>query len=97
MHVGVIIVAAGRSERMRSSVPKPLLELRGRSLLRHSVQAFDAHPRINELVVVLPADLVADGASLVGATSHPCHLVSGGERRQDSVRHGFVRISEGAD
>lgn len=97
MHVGVIIVAAGRSERMRSSVPKPLLELRGRSLLRYSVQAFDAHPLVSELVVVLPADLVHEGRSLVGSTSRPCHVVPGGARRQDSVRHGFDRISGAAD
>ena len=97
MHVGVIIVAAGRSERMGSSVPKPLLELRGRSLLRHSVQVFDAHPLVRELVVVVPADLVHEGRSLVGSTSRPCHVVAGGERRQDSVRHGFDRISAGAD
>jgi 2-C-methyl-D-erythritol 4-phosphate cytidylyltransferase/2-C-methyl-D-erythritol 2,4-cyclodiphosphate synthase len=97
MHVGVIIVAAGRSERMRSAVPKPLLEIGGRSLLRRSVQAFDEHPLVQELVVVLPRDLVGDGPGLVGTTRRPCRIVAGGERRQDSVRQGFASLSQDAD
>jgi 2-C-methyl-D-erythritol 4-phosphate cytidylyltransferase/2-C-methyl-D-erythritol 2,4-cyclodiphosphate synthase len=97
MHVGVIIVAAGRSERMRSTVPKPLLELGGRSLLRRSVEAFDEHPLVQELVVVLPRDLVGDGPTLVGSTRRPCRVVAGGERRQDSVRQGLAELSQDTD
>jgi 2-C-methyl-D-erythritol 4-phosphate cytidylyltransferase/2-C-methyl-D-erythritol 2,4-cyclodiphosphate synthase len=97
MHVGVIIVAAGRSQRMGLAVPKPLLDLGGQTMLRRSVDAFDAHPLVSELVVVLPQDLVEAGPSLVGRTAHPCQLVEGGERRQDSVRRGFSQISASAE
>jgi 2-C-methyl-D-erythritol 4-phosphate cytidylyltransferase/2-C-methyl-D-erythritol 2,4-cyclodiphosphate synthase len=73
--------------------PKPLLDLGGRSMLRRSVEAFDRHPAIAEIVVVLPAELVGQGASLVGPTSAPCRITAGGERRQDSVRAGLGRLS----
>jgi 2-C-methyl-D-erythritol 4-phosphate cytidylyltransferase / 2-C-methyl-D-erythritol 2,4-cyclodiphosphate synthase len=91
--VGVIIVAAGRGQRMGGAQPKQLLDLAGRSMLQRSVDAFDGHPAIAEIVVVLPAELVPDGASLVGETKRVCRIAAGGERRQDSVRAGVQRLS----
>jgi 2-C-methyl-D-erythritol 4-phosphate cytidylyltransferase/2-C-methyl-D-erythritol 2,4-cyclodiphosphate synthase len=93
MSVGVIIVAAGRGERMGAPVPKALVAIAGRSLLRRSVAVFDDHPAVEALVVVLPSDLVALGHTLVGDTRRPCRFVAGGERRQDSVRSGFAALT----
>jgi 2-C-methyl-D-erythritol 4-phosphate cytidylyltransferase len=92
--VGVIIVAAGRGQRMGEERPKQLLDLGGRSLLRRSVEAFDGHPDIVEIVVVLPAELVDEGLALVGATQRLCRITAGGERRQDSVRAGLSQLSQ---
>jgi 2-C-methyl-D-erythritol 4-phosphate cytidylyltransferase/2-C-methyl-D-erythritol 2,4-cyclodiphosphate synthase len=93
MSVGVIIVAAGRGARLGASQPKQLLDLGGRTMLQRSVAAFDGHPRAGEIVVVLPAELVRDGAALIGPTTRPVACVAGGARRQDSVRAGFNRLS----
>jgi 2-C-methyl-D-erythritol 4-phosphate cytidylyltransferase/2-C-methyl-D-erythritol 2,4-cyclodiphosphate synthase len=90
--VGVIIVAAGRGTRMGSALPKQLLDLGGRTILRRSIEAFVGHPRVSQIVVVLPPELVAGGASVVGETTQPCAIVSGGERRQDSVKLGFAAM-----
>ena len=95
--VGVIIVAAGRGMRLGGSVPKQLLDLGGHTMLQRSVAAFDSHPRVDEIVVVLPADLVADGRNLIGPIRKSCHCVAGGERRQDSVRQGSSRLSPAVD
>jgi len=97
MHVAAIIVAGGQGARMGGGRPKQLLELDGRSLLQHSVAACDAHPLVRELVVVLPAALVASAPSLIGETRCPCRVVSGGARRQDSVRHGVAALSADAE
>jgi len=94
MSVGVIIVAAGRGARLGASVPKQLLDIGGRTILQRSVVPFDAHPLVSELVVVLPADQVEAGASLVGETRRPVQFAAGGARRQDSVRHGFAKLSD---
>lgn len=97
MSVGVIVVAAGRGQRLGGAVPKQLLEVDGRTLLRRSVDVFDGHPDVAELVVVLPSELVASGTSLVGHTARPCRFVAGGERRQDSVRHGLGALTSAVD
>jgi 2-C-methyl-D-erythritol 4-phosphate cytidylyltransferase/2-C-methyl-D-erythritol 2,4-cyclodiphosphate synthase len=97
MSLGVIIVAGGRGDRMGSSVPKQLLEIGGRTLLRRSIAGFDALPFIDRLVVVLPAELVARGPELAGVTRHECRFAGGGERRQDSVACGFHALGEDMD
>jgi 2-C-methyl-D-erythritol 4-phosphate cytidylyltransferase/2-C-methyl-D-erythritol 2,4-cyclodiphosphate synthase len=97
MSVGVIIVAAGRGARLGAPVPKQLLDVGGRSMLQRSVATFDVHPRVSELVVVLPEALVGDGPSLVGRTLRPLQFTAGGVRRQDSVREGFAKLSPGAE
>lgn len=97
MYVTAIIVAGGRGARVGGAVPKQLLEIGGVSVLRRSVMACDAHAAIQELVVVLPEALVAEGPALVGATRLPCRFVPGGARRQDSVRAGFAVVSDAAD
>lgn len=97
MSVGVIIVAAGRGARMGASEPKQLLDLGGRTMVRRSVQAFDAHASVSRIVVVLPVELVSAGASVVGPTTRPCAVVGGGDRRQDSVRCGLAALPADVD
>ena len=62
MHVTAIIAAAGSGSRLGSAVPKQLLDVGGRSMLSRSIAAFDTHPAISEVIVVMPASLVDGGA-----------------------------------
>lgn len=96
MFVSLILVAAGRGLRAGGDVPKQLVDLGGRTMLQRSVAACDAHPAVDEIVVVLPAELVADAEDLVGPTRAVCRVVAGGARRQDSVRAGFAAVSDEA-
>ena len=88
----MIIVAAGRGDRVGAPVPKQLLELGGRTILQRSVAVFDQHAGVGHLVVVLPGDLVALGESVVGPVCRPCRIVAGGARRQDSVSRGLAAM-----
>jgi 2-C-methyl-D-erythritol 4-phosphate cytidylyltransferase/2-C-methyl-D-erythritol 2,4-cyclodiphosphate synthase len=97
MFVSAIIAAGGRGQRFGSSVPKQLLAIEGRSALERSVALFLAHPQIDELIVALPAELVAEPPPYLRASTKPVKLVAGGARRQDSVQHAFAAISEAAD
>ena len=88
--LGVIIVAAGRSTRM-GGVDKTFATLLGAPLIAHTLDQFEAFPRVDEIVLVLAAESVTAGRELVrrkGYRKVP-HVCSGGERRQDSVRNGL--------
>jgi 2-C-methyl-D-erythritol 4-phosphate cytidylyltransferase/2-C-methyl-D-erythritol 2,4-cyclodiphosphate synthase len=97
MIVGVIIVAAGRGERLGGETPKQLLAVGGRTLLQRSVAALQATRDLASMVVVLPPDLAAEGASLIGGAAAGCRFVAGGARRQDSVARGFAALPAGID
>lgn len=97
MRVTAIIAAGGVGRRVGGGVAKQWLELGGRTILEHSVQAFTRHPAVGETVVVLPpADAQAPPSWLTGLSSR-VRVVPGGERRQDSVANGFDAADASAD
>src|SRR5688572_11465821 len=95
MFTTAIIVAGGRGARLGASQPKQLLEIGGRSMLQRSVDAFVAHPAVNEIVVVLPSELTR-GNVAIDAGAKLVRIAAGGARRQDSVAAGFRATSADA-
>lgn len=91
-----VIVAGGAGSRMGGDIPKQFLELKGRPVLVHAVEAFTtALPGI-ELVVVLPASHLEAGGNLL-ARHLPevgVFLAEGGETRFHSVRNGLALVRE---
>jgi 2-C-methyl-D-erythritol 4-phosphate cytidylyltransferase/2-C-methyl-D-erythritol 2,4-cyclodiphosphate synthase len=92
VRVTAIIAAGGRGARLGADRPKQLLEIGGVPILRRSVEAFLQHPAIADVVVALPADVVADAPAYLRSTAKPVVLVEGGVRRQDSVALAFARV-----
>jgi 2-C-methyl-D-erythritol 4-phosphate cytidylyltransferase/2-C-methyl-D-erythritol 2,4-cyclodiphosphate synthase len=98
MHVTAIIAAAGEGRRLGAAVPKQLLAIGGRSILERSVAAFAVHDRVDEVIVVLPAELAeAPEQCMTRDTSAAVRVVAGGQRRQDSVANAFDRVSAASD
>ena len=97
MHVTAIIAAAGAGRRLGAEMPKQLIELGGRSMLQRCVETFVGHPRVTDVVVVLPADLAAEPPEWLAAPAPRVRVVRGGERRQDSVANGFDALPESCD
>jgi 2-C-methyl-D-erythritol 4-phosphate cytidylyltransferase/2-C-methyl-D-erythritol 2,4-cyclodiphosphate synthase len=93
MKVSVIIAAGGQGTRLGAGVPKQWLAVGGRTLLERSIAAFDAHPRVDEIVVVVPPGTLD---APVPATATPQRVVPGGARRQDSVAEGFAAVAPDA-
>ena len=86
--VAAIVVAAGAARRFGS--PKQFTPLRGKAVLAWSLDAFESHPRVGAVIVVLPDD--AMGADLRAGHGKITAVVAGGEERQDSVFQGFLRV-----
>jgi 2-C-methyl-D-erythritol 4-phosphate cytidylyltransferase len=89
--VSAIIVAAGAGKRFGSA--KQFALLRGKSVLDWSLKAFAAHPEVDEIVLVLPAE--EDGIRYRKRGGKVVAVVPGGKRRQDSVVRGFERLDSG--
>ena len=97
MHVSAIIAAGGRGLRFGGSKPKQLLTLAGQPILQRSVNAFLECDDIDDIVVALPAELVAEPPAYLLSASKPIEIVEGGDRRQDSVARAFTQVSTRAD
>ncbi len=98
MRVTAIIAAGGSGRRLGSSAPKQLLDLGGQSILARSVAAFDSHPAISDIVVVVPPDLARSDADVhIGQTTRKVIVVAGGARRQDSVANAFAVVDPSAE
>ena len=94
MFVSAIIAAGGRGQRFGGPLPKQLLSIDGRSVLERSVALFLTHPEIDELVVALPEELVAEPPPYLRDARKPIRIVTGGARRQDSVLNAFRAVAD---
>jgi len=91
--VHALIPAAGRGTRYGGSVLKQYLPINGKAVLAHSIRAFQFHPLISGITVVLAED---DQwfESAVGALTAAVDTVTGGVTRAKSVRNGLQFISD---
>jgi 2-C-methyl-D-erythritol 4-phosphate cytidylyltransferase/2-C-methyl-D-erythritol 2,4-cyclodiphosphate synthase len=97
VRVGVIVAAGGRGTRLHGDVPKPLRLIAGRTILERSIEPFDDVEQVQEIVVVLPPDLVSDPPAVLRRFRTPLKLVRGGVRRQDSVSAGLDALTLAID
>ena len=85
-----VVLAAGSSTRM--GFDKLAVDLGGETVLGRSLRAFEACPRISEIVVVTgPDDALARQEA--ARCRKPVHLVAGGATRAESARSGVEAAS----
>ncbi len=91
MTVAAVIVAAGRGLRAGAPGPKQWEPLAGAQVIDHTMRAFQTHPAIGRIVLVLHADDMAKGQRFAEDT---VRLTSGGADRAASVRAGLADLSD---
>jgi len=91
----ILIVAGGRGTRMGGPQPKQFLELAGRPVLMHTLEAFDRWDASARLIVVLPEDQIETWKRLCEAHvfGRIHRVVAGGETRFHSVRNGLDDVA----
>lgn len=93
-----LIPAAGSGSRMGAATPKQYAPLAGRPLIEHAVRALCAHPRIDQVFVVLaPGDAQFAGCDWRGCEAKLIALYCGGETRAASVFNGLLAANDGID
>ncbi|MEP2023852.1 MAG: 2-C-methyl-D-erythritol 4-phosphate cytidylyltransferase [Reichenbachiella sp.] len=92
----VVIVAGGSGSRMQTAQPKQFIELEGRPILMHTLDAFYNSGLTMHLILVLPEDHLKTWQGLVKQhnykTTH--QITTGGSTRFDSVKNGLSVINE---
>lgn len=91
-----IIVAAGKSQRMKGNVDKAFFSLGPKPVLAYSLEAFEECGDIDEVIVVVRKDRIASAgamARMFGCTKVN-RVVAGGVKRQISVMNGLDCIGD---
>lgn len=99
MQADVILVAAGKGERMGAMLPKPFLSLLGIPLLIHTLRAITASALVRKIILVVAKDRESLSQELLqahGPFPLPITVVHGGTERQDSVRLGLSALDSGS-
>jgi 2-C-methyl-D-erythritol 4-phosphate cytidylyltransferase len=92
----LVVVAAGSSQRLKSSVPKPYLTLhKGRTVLEISLEAFRRVPGLRYSVVVTRKDYLDQAFSILKRMGMAGRSVEGGAEREDSVALGLEAVPPG--
>ncbi len=95
MQADVIVVAAGKGERMGAVLPKPFLPLLGIPLLVRTLRAVSSSRLVRKIILVIAEEresLCREMLQAYGPFRTPITIVHGGAERQDSVRFGLVAL-----
>ncbi|OKP76518.1 2-C-methyl-D-erythritol 4-phosphate cytidylyltransferase [Paenibacillus helianthi] len=92
--VGAVIVAAGRGTRMGTAESKQYLLLQGKPIIVHTLEVFQRHPLISEIVLVTGQEDVDRCREWVKAykLDKVSSVVTGGSERQHSVHLGLRKL-----
>jgi 2-C-methyl-D-erythritol 4-phosphate cytidylyltransferase len=93
--VAVVIPAGGAGRRMGGAY-KPLLMLRDRPVLAHTLQPFLDRSDVSAVVIAVPHDLLAAAPQWLRDIDR-VRLVAGGAERGDSVRNALAAVPDDAD
>ena len=95
-----VVPAAGQGLRMGGTTPKQFLALGGVPIIVHTLRVLQHSAAVSEIILAVPAAdreyCLHDIVACYGFTK-VTKVVAGGERRQDSGRHGLAEVGASRD
>lgn len=94
MSITALILAGGVGARVGASMPKQFIEIEGKPILFYTLEGFQRHPLVDEIVVVCVdgwQDYVRELAEAYGITKLRS-IVTGGAHGQESIRNGVFSL-----
>jgi 2-C-methyl-D-erythritol 4-phosphate cytidylyltransferase/2-C-methyl-D-erythritol 2,4-cyclodiphosphate synthase len=94
--VAALIVAAGTGQRFGGALPKVFADLAGQPMFVWSLRAFAAVPQISNIVLAVAPEYITIATDICHRLqlNTPYQVISGGPRRQDSVRAGLHAMTD---
>lgn len=94
-----IVAAAGKGQRLKSSIPKPFLKIKNKPVLSILLGVLSRQAQIKEIIIVANKDILRSVRKLVekGNFSKVKHVVLGAATRKGSVRNGLKALKAGKD
>ena len=108
MTIAVVLVAAGRGERLGAGVPKAFATVAGRTLLEHSIRRIFSTDELTQLVIAAPSSHIVEAEQIAravaaqvdlrlgvaaGSSAAKLSVVVGGDTRQQSIANALGAIA----
>src|ERR1700735_371544 len=95
MQMVAVVLAGGAGHRFGGSMPKQLQMLAGKTLIEHSVAAFEQAPGIHQVLVVMAPRFISQARETLAAGSYRklTAVIEGGDTRPDSTRQAIAALS----
>lgn len=95
-----VIPAAGSGVRLGSEIPKPFIEIRGKTILEHTLLKFTAAEGLIQIIVATSGEYISTVEKIfdaLTAQSISLKVVEGSRERQLSISNALPHISEEAE
>ena len=94
-----ILLAGGSGQRFGADRPKQFVRIGERTVLEHSLAAFEQSPHINAILIVSHPQHLDEVRELLPSSQHPklLTIVAGGAERQDSTLNALRALTQITD
>ncbi|OLT30236.1 2-C-methyl-D-erythritol 4-phosphate cytidylyltransferase [Actinomadura sp. CNU-125] len=92
-----VVLAGGVGARLGAGRPKQLIEIGGRSILGRAVAAFDGHPRVDEVLVVMAPGHLRAAATIAAPFGKVTAVIAGGDTRTASTVAALEALADRPD
>lgn len=88
------ILAGGVGQRVGRITPKQLLEIGGRTVIEHSIAAFEEAPEIDEIIVMMTPGFTREVEEIVGRSGFKkvSRILDGGASRPETSRRALLAL-----
>lgn len=94
-HTVAVILAGGTGARLGLDIPKQLLKIAGKTILEHTLDAFESHPDIDSILVMMAPGHVGQVQQLVAEAGYRkvARVAEGGSERFESTWRAIEALS----
>ncbi|HEU5156300.1 MAG TPA: 2-C-methyl-D-erythritol 4-phosphate cytidylyltransferase [Streptosporangiaceae bacterium] len=97
MTVTAVVLAGGVGRRLGGPAPKQLIEVAARPILAYSIEAFDAAPEIDEVIVVMAEGHEDSASDIARPFAKVRAVISGGDSRTESTLRALEVLADASD
>jgi 2-C-methyl-D-erythritol 4-phosphate cytidylyltransferase len=91
-----VVLAGGTGSRLGLTVPKQLLKIAGKTIIEHTIDAFEAHSDVDEILVMMAVGHTAQAQQLVSRAGYHkvVAVLDGGAERTESTAKAIEALAE---
>lgn len=91
-----VILAGGTGTRVGLSIPKQLIKIAGKTIIEHTIAAFEASPLIDEIVILMTPGHLDPVRAIVqnGEYAKVTQIVEGGQTRNESTSRALEALGD---